>query len=154
MSEVIGDIADAIEAVLTAAMPEIDASSANDFLPAVSTVDTALILPVFGQQSEFGTYNLNAGSNYQSHRLRVELWIKHQGDVSDTTERTRVRIAQAVRALRTTPDLDLGDSYEVSYFDGRNYDPTIEASVADEPIEVAGVPFILATLIVPVTKFD
>ncbi len=154
MSEEITAIAEAVTDVLTAAMPQIDASSANDFLPAVATADTALILPVFGQRSEFGTYNLQSGANYQSHRLRVELWVKHLGDVAATTGRTRERISQAVRALRTTPDLGLGDSVDVSYFDGRNYDPTIEASVADEPIEVAGVPFILATLIVPVTKFD
>lgn len=154
MSEEITQIANAITAVLTAAMPEIDASSVDDFLPAVATEDTALILPVFGQRSEFGTYNLSAGTNYQAHRLRVELWVKHLGNVADTTGRTRERISQAVRALRTTPDLNLGDSFDVSYFDGRNYDPTIEASVADEPIEVAGVPFILATLIVPVTMFD
>lgn len=154
MSEEITQIADAITDVLTAAMTAIDASSVNDFLPAVATVDTALILPVFGQQSEFGTYNLQSGANYQSHRLRVELWVKHLGNVADTTGRTRERIAQAVRALRSTPDLGLGDSYDVSYFDGRNYDPTIEASVADEPVEVAGVPFVLATLIVPVCKFD
>lgn len=154
MSEEITQIADTIKTVLTAAMPEIDASSVYEFLPAVATEDTALIVPVFGQQSEFGTYNLNAGANYQSHRLRIELWVKHLGSVPDTTARTRERISQAVRALRTTPDLNLGDSFDVSYFDGRNYDPTIEASVADEPIEVAGVPFILATLIVPVTMFD
>ena len=150
----ITNIVEAIATVLTAAIPAIDANSKDDFLPAVDTDDTALVLPVFGQESEYGTYNLTDTANYQSHRLRAELWVKHLGDVGDTTTRTRERIAQAVKALRDSDDLGLGAGVTVATFDGRTFDVRIEASVAADPVDIGGVPFIVITLIVPVTKFD
>lgn len=152
--EDINEIVAALVTVLTTAIDELDQSSVNSFLPAVETTDTALIVPVFGQQSEFGTYNFHSGQNYQAHRIRVELWVKHLGDVGSTQDRTRTRLAQVVRTLQEAGDLGLGEGTMVAFFDGRDFDPRIEASVAPEPIEVAGVPFILATLVVPVTQFE
>lgn len=151
MASDIDPILDALIATLQAALPQIDQASKGDFLPPVKTADTALILPPFGYRTEVEIWNL-AGETYQIHRLPAELWVKHQGDDSDTAARVRTAILDTVTAVQADQTLS-GTVDSVGAYNGQGFELQIEGAVDDLPVEVGGVPYVVARLTIPVTIF-
>lgn len=147
IATIVGGLKTVIETVSA-----IDQASTDEYLPPINTADTALIIPAFGQESEVGIINLGAGT-YQTHRFRCELWVKHNGDNANLTQRARAVGSDVVRALLDDPTLG-GVVDSVGFYDGNNFDYTIRAETADGLVELGGVPYLVVTVIVPVTDFS
>lgn len=91
-------VAEAVVAVIDAALSEVDAASTADYLPAVESQKVALIATALGHADEGHVYS--AGWMHVIHRLRLEFWTKvDQGDVATCVTRARDAGYRAMRAL-------------------------------------------------------
>lgn len=145
-----------VAAIVTAlsSVTAITATSTDEYLPPITTTDTALIIPAFGQQSRFGVMDLSGATGYQTHRFRVELWVKHKGSNADLTQRARAVAAAAVRAFLDHPTL--GGSVEtIGWFDGvSSFDYAIDAEIADQLVAVGNASYLPVTIMLSVTDFS
>lgn len=136
-----------------ATVPGVDKSSTDEYLPPINTADTALIIPAFGQESEYGTNSFSNTSTYQTHRFRCEFWVKHKGNNADLTQRARERAAAATKAVTNDPTLG-GVVETIGWYNGKSFDPTMRAEIADNLVTIGPASYLPVTLFVTVTDFD
>lgn len=134
---------------IISAIAAVDQFSTDDYLPPINTIDTALVIPAFGQETETARMGMD-GSRYQAHKFRCELWVKHTGNNANLTQRARAVGSAAIEAILASPTLG-GVVDTVGFFDGRRFDYLIRSETANEMIEVGGIPYLVVTIIVPVT---
>lgn len=147
----ISAIVAAIKTTLASNLPQIDQSSTDEYLPPIQTADTALIIPAFEQETEFGLTTLN-GNTYAVHRIRVELWVKHAGNNASLTQRARQIAYDAVRILMENRTLG-GVVLKVDSWNTLNFSNTILSRVADGLVEIGGASYCIVTISLPVTDF-
>ncbi len=133
-------------------VPAIDSLSTDEYLPPITTADTALIIPAFGQQSRFGSTNLTGVVDYQCHRFRCELWVKHTGNNASLTQRARAVAAAAMKALMDDPTLG-GVVDSIGWFNGDSLDVAIDAEINEQLVTVGSVSFLPVVIMVSVTDF-
>jgi hypothetical protein len=148
----IAQIVTALRTTLTSNLSQVDQWSTDEYLPPIQTANTALIIPAFGQQSEAGLLNLG-GDEYQTHRIRCEFWVKHNGVNANLTQRARAIAGEAVRVLMTNPTLG-GAVETVGYYNGSSFEYIIRTEIAEGMVEVGGGSYCIVTVLVPVTDFN
>lgn len=136
---------------IISAISAVDQATTDDYFPPIKTADTALVITAFGQETETGRLD-QGGSRYQAHRFRCELWVKHNGSDASLTQRARAVGSAAVEAILASPTLG-GVVDTVGFYDGRRFDYLVRSETANEMIEVGGIPYLVITIIVPVTDF-
>lgn len=136
-----------------ASLPGVDKASADSYLPPVETRQIALIIPPFRQESRVDARTPTRAINMQSHRIPCEFWVKiNTGNLAYSLQRAREIGMEAIQMLLQDQTLG-GVVSHVGHF-GRGSDQlTISADVTDMPVEIAGVPYIVVTVLVPVIDY-
>lgn len=133
-------------------LPGVDQSTIDEYLPPVKTEMIALVIPPLDQKSQTWWVSARRTPLFQSYKIRCEFWIKlDTANLSLTLQRAREIGRLAIRALIAEPTLS-GAVQLVGVY-GRDAKPLIETEVADRPITIAGVPYMVATIVVPVTDY-
>lgn len=154
MTVSVSDVAAALETILSA-LPDVDAHSINDFLPAVTTRKIALLVVPFGQEGVMTSAAVNLGQAIvHAHRIPCEFWIKvAAGQVDTAMQRGRDICLQAMRLLVANRTLGLPNTQIGSAYNGTagqigtyNVEPLIDKR--------GTVDFVLARLMVPVEIYD
>lgn len=134
-------------------LPGVDKASIDSYLPPVETQQIALIIPPFRQETRVDVQTPTRAINIQSHRIPVEFWVKvNTGRLAYTLQRAREIGLEAIRLLMTDQTLGGVVSHIGNFGQGSNQ-KTLTADVADMPIEIAGVPYIVVTVMVPVIDY-
>jgi hypothetical protein len=131
---------------------DIDQTSIDEFLPAITTQKAALVWPVFGTVSVYGPYSLSLTVTYEAHQIPLEIWVKHGGDIATTTTRVRALVGNVAEALQAITTLG-GLIETIGFYDGEAFDGRITAVVADEVESSSEIPYIIITVTIPVTVF-
>lgn len=138
-------IATALKTTLLNGLSDVDYASIDEFLPPIKTRKVALIIVPNGQETSIRFESLAATTLHFTHRIPCEFWVKHtQGDAATTQQRAR-DIARLAAVELAQND---GSSYDL------DFDLAVESQIADQYIEVGGVPFLVVTLLVPVTNSE
>lgn len=136
-----------------ATLPDVDQASIDTYLPPVETERIALIIPPLGQETRVDAQTPTRTINLQSHRIRCEFWVKiDTGKLALTLRRAREIGLDAIWLLLTDQTLGGVVSHVGNYGQGSNQ-KTLTAEVADIPIEIGGVPYIVVTVIVPLIDY-
>lgn len=134
-------------------LPDVDQASIDTYLPPVETERVALIIPPLGQETRVDARTPTRNINLQSHRIRCEFWVKvNTGKLALTLGRAREIGLEAIRLLLTDQTLG-GVVSHVGHFGQGSNQLTMTAEVADIPIEIGGVPYLVVTVIVPVIDY-
>lgn len=134
-------------------LPGVDQTSRDTYLPAIESEHISLIIPPLGQQTQVWTLTARRNPVFQSHRIRCEFWVKlDTGNMALTLERTREIGLWAIRDLLAEPTLG-GMVQSVGHFGPNSNQMSIECDVAETPVLASKVPYLVATVIVPVTDF-
>lgn len=151
MSE-IGVICEAIKLRL-ASLPDVDQAATDSYLPPVNTEKIALVIPPFEQASITWRMTAKLGPVFRSHRIRCEFWVKvDTGNLALTISRAREIGQRATTALLLDRTLE-GAIQNIGVYGPGDAGMRIESEIASTPITIAGVPYIVHTLIVPVTDY-
>lgn len=139
--------------VRLAALPGVDQSSIDSYLPPVETDGIALVIPTLGMETQVWSQTARRTPLFQSHRIRCEFWVKlNTGNLRLTLERAREISLMAIRDLLAEPTLN-GVVQHVGHFGPGSNQLAISAEVTEVPVQIAGVPYLVATVIVPVTDY-
>ena len=134
-------------------LPGVDQSSRDVYLPAIESQYISLIIPPLGQQTQVWTQTARRTPLFQSHRIRCEFWVKlDSGDIPGTLQRAREIGLLAIRSLLDEPTLG-GVVQNVGHFGPGSNQMSIECDVAETPVVAAKVPYLVATVIVPLTDY-
>ena len=134
----VSEVTQALMDVLTAALPEIDASDLNSYLPAATTRSVALIGVPTGNVSTLQFTAL--GTGYEAaHRIRLQLWVSFNETDAECLERARDIGYRAMSALIAAD----GTGYELDV-DGP--DAPLSSEVGAEVLSVAEIPYLLVTV--------
>jgi hypothetical protein len=137
----------------TSGVTAIDKTSTDEYLPPITTANTALIIPAFGQQTRAGLTSFDVADFYETHRIRCELWVKHNGNNANLTQRARAVAKSFISAIYAAPTLG-GAVDSIGWFDGNGFDYAIDAQIAEQMVNVGGVTFLPITIMVTVTDFS
>lgn len=148
----VSQIANALKARLET-LPGVDQASTDSYLPPVETDDIALVIPPLGQETQVWTQTARRTPLFQSHRIRCEFWVKLvTGNLPLTLQRTREIGLMAIRDLLAEPTLN-GTVQSIGHFGPGSNQVSITCDVADVPVQIAGVPYLVATVLVPLTDY-
>ena len=130
----------------------VDQSSAVNYLPAVQTENTCLLIPPMRQQSVYGWRTLGAGTTpqWESHRYFCEFWVKYRGNDSELV--TRVRTVLDEVPARLMADQTLGGTVTTIGWteDGELIDVRVRMNVDNELLLVGDARYLRVTVEVPV----
>lgn len=136
-----------------AALPNVDQCSRDVYLPLIESQRICLIIPPLGQQTQVWTQTARRTPLFQSHRIRCEFWVKlDSGNMAATLAMTREIGLLAIRSLLDEPTLG-GVVQSVGHFGPGSNQMSIECDVAETPVVASKVPYLVATVIVPLTDF-
>lgn len=111
----------------------VDVVDLTGYDAAITTQDTALIIPPFEQQSMYGfmTHETNGDPDWQTHIVRCEFWCKVVSSVA--TAATRARTVEAAIVATLLADQTLGGvvSAIMTTDDGENYSAVVRTRVED-----------------------
>lgn len=131
----------------------VDRASIDVYLPPVETEQIALIIPPLRMESRVDAMTPTRNINMQSHRIPCEFWVKvNTGKLTWTLQRAREIGLEAIQLLLADQTLGGVVSHVGNYGQGSNQ-KTLTADVADLPVEIAGVPYLVVTVIVPVIDY-
>jgi hypothetical protein len=89
----------------------------------------------------------------QSHRLRCEFWVKiDTGNLAQTLRRASDIPLEAIRLLMADQELG-GAVSRVGNFGAGDNHWSITSETIDRPVEIAGVPYIVVVVNVPVIDY-
>lgn len=135
------EIAEALAAVLDANVAGIDSVSTTEYLPAITTQTVACVVVPFDQRSIYTTDILGSVTVRATHWIQIEFWVRHdQGQISTSVQRVR-NIAQLAAIALYTND---STTYELDTAE------PMEANVLGEPVQIHDIPYLMASIIVPV----
>lgn len=133
-------IAEAIQTQM-ATISGVDYTSVDDYLPSIKTQSIACLVLPFGQTDTVTLSDFGPNTAAFTHRIKVEFWVKHvQGKANNTMQRAREIFRLAVFALLAGD----GTGYTLSP------DLRIEGNVEQGFLTVESMPYLVATLYVPV----
>ena len=142
-----------------ATLTDVDQAEIDSYLPPVLTKRIALVIPPFGQETRVdrltsqGRFTLADAPVMQSHRLRCEFWVKiDTGNLAQTLRRASDIPLEAIRLLMADQDLGGAVSRVGNFGQGDNR-WAITSETIDRPVEVAGVPYIVVVVNVPVIDY-
>ena len=133
-------IVDAMLAVILADVADVDTVSSSDFAPAITTARVAALSPAFELESSFTWESLGGAEIVVTHRVPIELWVKHDGKPATTMQRARDIGASALSAL---VDND-GTGYSLAF------DEPVSFSVDPGMTTVNSLSWLVATMFVSV----
>ncbi len=134
-------------------LPGVDKASIDSYLPPVETRQIALIIPPFRQETRVDARTPTRKTNLQSHRIPCEFWVKlNTGNLAYSLQRAREIGLEAIQVLLQDQSLG-GTVSHVGHFGQGSDQLTISADIADMPVEIAGVPYIVVTVLVPVIDY-
>lgn len=134
-------------------LPDVDQYSRDVYLPLIDSQRICLIIPPLGQQTQVWTQTARRAPLFQSHRIRCEFWCKlDSGKVPEVLSRAREIGLLAIRSLLSEPTLG-GVVQSVGHFGPGSNQMSIECDVAETPVVASKVPYLVATVIVPVTDY-
>ena len=146
-----GIVAAAIMDVLSG-VSVVDQSSVVNYLPAVQTQNTCLIIPPMRQQSVYGWRTLDAGTTpqWESHRYFCEFWVKYRGNDSELVSRVRTVLDEV--PARLMADQTLGGTVTTIGWteDGEDVDVRVRTNVDNELLLVGDARYLRVTVEVPV----
>lgn len=141
-----------------ATLTDVDQAEIDSYLPPVLTKRIALVIPPFGQETRVD-YVTSSGSRFaqkvvmQSHRLRCEFWVKvDTGNLAQTLRRASDIPLEAIRLLMGDQELG-GAVSRVGNFGAGDNRWSITSETIDRPVEIAGVPYIVVVVNVPVIDY-
>lgn len=124
-----------------ATLSDVDQSSIDSFLPAVTTAKAALIMAPFGQRESFSFADLGAATVRGVQRIPAQVWVKHiNGKEADTATRARGIGLAAAKALMAAD----GDSYTL------DTDEPITVETEEFMVEVGNAAYLVVRLSIPV----
>ena len=142
-----------------ATLTDVGQAEIDSYLPPVLTKRIALVIPPFGQETRVdrltsqGRFTLANAPVMQSHRLRCEFWVKiDTGNLAQTLRRASDIPLEAIRLLMADQELGGAVSRVGNFGQGDNR-WSITSETIDRPIEVAGVPYIVVVVNVPVIDY-
>jgi len=146
-----GIVAAAIMDVLSG-VSVVDQSSVVNYLPAVQTQNTCLIIPPMRHQAVYGWRTLGAGTapQWESHRYFCEFWVKYRGNDSELVGRVRTVLDEV--PARLMADQTLGGTVETIGWteDGDLIDVRVRTNVDNELLLVGDARYLRVTVEVPV----
>ena len=104
-------IVNAILSAIDAGVADVDATSATDFTPAITTRSVAALSPAFDLSTSFEWDTLGTAEIVAVHRIPIEFWVKHDGKPATTMQRARDVGAAALLALVAAD----GTGYTLNY---------------------------------------
>lgn len=140
---------------LLSTITDVDKATIDSYLPPVETKHIALVITPFGQQTRTEVLT-TGGSKFvpvsktvmESLRIRCEFWVKlDTGKLPHTLARASDIPKEAIALLLAHPTL--GGIDRMGNFGQGSDRQTIDAETIDRPIEIAGIPYIVVTVIVP-----
>lgn len=145
---------------LLSTITDVDVATVDSYLPPVETRSIALVIPPFGQQTRTdvlttsgGKFVLEKKQVAESHRVRCEFWVKlDSGKLPLTLARASDIPQEAIRLLLATPTLG-GLVDRIGNYGTGSDRQTIEAETIDRPVEIAGVPYIVVIVNVPLLVY-
>lgn len=143
----ITEISTAIKTILDT-LSDIDVSSLDSYLPPITTLKVALVMPPMGMS---GTVEAAVGRKTRlEHRIPCELWIKmDKGNQADCMQRGREICLAAAAELQA--NLTLNDT--VTFLGDDSGTPPFTWSVDNEILDLGKAAFVRATLTVTVTEW-
>ncbi len=142
-----------------ATLTDVDQAEIDSYLPPVLTKRIALVIPPFGQETRVdrltsqGRFALADVPVMQSHRLRCEFWVKiDTGNLAQTLRRASDIPLEAIRLLMADQELG-GAVSRVGNFGAGDNRWSITSETIDRPVEIAGVPYIVVVVNVPVIDY-
>lgn len=145
---------------LLSKITDVDKATIDSYLPPVETKHIALVIPPFGQQTRTDVLT-TAGSKFvpeqkqvmESLRVRCEFWVKlDTGRLPHTLARASDIPQEAIALLLAHPTLG-GKVDRMGNYGQGSGSQTIEAETIDRPVEIAGIPYIVVSVIVPVIVY-
>ncbi len=149
----------ALKALLST-ITDVDVATIDSYLPPVETRSIALVIPPFGQQNRVDVLT-TGGSKFmpeqktvmESHRIRCEFWVKlDTGKLPLTLGRASDIPHEVIALLLAHPTLN-GVVDRVGNYGSGSDRQTIDSDTLDRPVEIAGVPYIVITVNVPVIVY-
>ena len=141
-----------------AKLTDVDQAEIDSYLPPVLTKRIALVIPPFDQQTRVDIVTAN-NSRFgpkvvmQSHRLRCEFWVKvDTGNLAQTLRRASDIPLEAIHSLMLDQALG-GVVSRVGNFGAGDNRWSITSETIDRPVEIAGVPYIVVVVNVPVIDY-
>lgn len=143
-----------------ATLADVDQAEIDNYVPPIRTKKIALVIPPFGQETRVDVLT-SAGSRWQpgsqktmqSHRLRCEFWVKiDTGDLAGTLQRASEIPLDAIALLMRDQTLN-GTVDRVGNFGQGDNRWSISSETIDRPIQVAGVPYVVVVVNVPVIDY-
>jgi hypothetical protein len=153
-------IKDALADILST-LNGVDQALVDNYLPPVETRTAAAVVPPFGQRTRVDVLT-TAGSRFApesqtimvSHQFRCELWVKlDTGRPALTLARASNLPIEAIRAILANPTLN-GTVDRVGNYGIADNRTTIETETIDRPVQVAGVPYIVIVVTIPVICYE
>jgi hypothetical protein len=133
-------------------LPGVDQADLDSYLPPIATASIALVIPPFRTQIRVEPWGAARGHLQQSYRVPCEFWVKlDTGNLDQCLQRARDIGLYAAQALMSDPDLN-GKVRRTGNFGGDNR-PGIEIEIVDRPVAIAGVPYIVVTVLVPIIDY-
>lgn len=145
---------------LLSTITDVDKATIDSYLPPVETKYIALVIPPFGQQTRTEVLT-TGGSKFvpeqktvmESLRIRCEFWVKlDTARLPHTLSRASDIPKEAIALLFAHPTLG-GTVDRVGNFGSGSDRQSIDAETIDRPIEIAGIPYIVVSVIVPVIAY-
>lgn len=140
--QTVTQLAQAVSAVIVAALTDVDADDLNSYVPTIDSNRIALVGVPAGTRSTLRPLDLNGATWEAEHVVRLQLWVKFDtGDAAACVQRARNIGALALQAIAASD----GTGYSLS-MDGT----PLAAEVAPDVLSVAEIPYIVVTLSVTV----
>lgn len=145
---------------LLSTITDVDRATIDHYLPPVETKHIALVIPPFGQQTRTEVLT-TGGSKFvpesktvmESLRIRCEFWVKlDSARVAYCLSRSSDIPKEAIALLFAHPTLN-GTVDRMGNFGSGSDRQSIDAETIDRPIEIAGIPYIVVSVIVPVIAY-
>lgn len=134
------------------ALPDVDQASLDTYLPPIETESIALVLPPFRTEIRVEPWGAARGTLQMSYRIPCEFWVKiDTGQLDKTLQRARDIGWYAAKLVMADPDLR-GKVQRTGNFGGDSR-PGVTVEVTDRPVQIAGVPYIVVTVLVPVIDY-
>ena len=131
-------LVDAMLSAIKSAVADIDTVSSSDFSPAITTAKVAALSPAFDLEQSFTWQSLSNDSVLITHRIPIELWVKHDGNPATTMQRARDIGVSVIDALIAAD----GTGFTMIY------DDPVSFSVDPALTTINSVSWLVATMIV------
>lgn len=131
-------LGDAMLSAIKSAVADIDTVSSSDFSPAITTAKVAALSPAFDLEQSFTWQSLSSDNVLITHRIPIELWVKHDGNPATTMQRARDIGVSVIDALIAAD----GTGFTMIY------DDPVSFSVDPALTTINSVSWLVATMIV------